>query len=345
MSYQHTLVSALDRLWIDEQGNLIRGHKTLQPVMKKSDWPTWLDDIPVVKEVYDFAMALRKRVPAIKFGVTSSSTTSILTTGCQFNTHVTGEGRTVNLHTYLELVVYLPGQKYVLGRIGFKDYGITEFRPAYGVMSRKIRNKKIRQWQDQHNMSMTGDLNRAVKIALTNLIPYTLMEESKETYDLFRGKVNEVGEEIASAYKELVNDCTKYNVVEKELRNLVRQGVSFVTPEFIKASQQISTAESEMIDNRMRPVKCYYITLREAHNAIRAEVVTFKGDVRVSVLWPSSPTHTSIEVTSVPMDDIPDDIRAKLAVMMSVSDGSYTPGIGYKVDSTTYWVERSGTEA
>jgi hypothetical protein len=44
------------------------------------------------------------------------------------------------------------------------------------------------------------------------------------------------------------------------------------------------------------------------------------------------------QVTTYKMDELPEDIAGKLAALSMVEDGHYVEGVGYRVDSTTFWV-------
>jgi hypothetical protein len=334
MAYSHTKTKDITPHSLTEDaGFVIKGWPSMSGQLKKMH-PHWVDDIPVNKNTYDFALALRRFMPKVKFGIQ-------LQTNDHLYTHLTSHGVADvgrNKVVFDELLVYIPGQRYVLGRIGFKDYGVNEYCPAYGVMSRKIRQKRVQKHHDKHNMNTSENLNRIVKSALATLVPYSIYEEGEQTWQGFKDSVKGVAEETSKEYRTLIQQCASFSVVEKEIRNLLRQGVSFITPEFIKASQELGEAETSLNETQMRKVRAYYVSLRDENGVLKADVVMHKSDIK-SAYWPST-TSIQAEFTTVTAEDLPDDLRAKLAVLMTVADGSYTPRIGQKIDDMTYWLEQ-----
>lgn len=296
-----------------------------------------LGQILVTQQVFHFAKALKRKMPWIEFGVTKEHA------GSQVDTSSRAAETGAVYRLFEEVMVYIPGQRYALGRIGYKDYGLTTNRFAYGVMSRKIRNRKVGLNYEQHYMSMSEDVNRAVKAAIPALIGYSLLECGRLTYDEFRTKVRGTVDEAAGDYRSLITACSRFEIMEKEIRNLIRQGASFITPEFIKASKEIAEAEANAAALSMRKVSCYYINIRQVGDVPTADILTYKGEVRNTLNLPSLMTNPALEQVALPVDDLSDDIRGKLAVLMSMSDQSYTPGIGYKEDDSAYWVEREMT--
>lgn len=334
MAYRHTKTKDLTPHFLTEDaGFVITGWPSMSGQLKTMH-PHWVDDIPVNRNTHDFALALRRFMPKVKFGIQLNTDDHLYTNLTSHGVADVGRNKVV----FDELLVYIPGQRYVLGRIGFKDYGVNEYCPAYGVMSRKIRQKRVQRHHDKHNMNTSENLNRIVKSALATLVPYSIYEEGEQTWQAFKDSVKGVAEETSREYRTLIQQCASFSVVEKEIRNLLRQGVSFITPEFIKASQELGEAETSLNETQMRKVRAYYVSLRDENGVLKADVVMHKSDIK-SAYWPSS-TSIQAEFTTVTAEDLPDDLRTKLAVLMTVADGSYTPRIGQKIDDMTYWLEQ-----
>lgn len=286
----------------------------------------WLDDIPVTKELYAFGTAVKKAMPWVRFGVIEDG---YLWCSTILNSNA--------FNIFAEVVVYDPAQRYVYGRIGHKDYGITETCVGYGVLSRNITNLKIRADSQRKHMGISSDLNRAVKSAAKYFVPFSITEIANISYDEFRDKVVGAIQEVVNDADKFVRRCADFKVLTAELTNLIKQNATFVTPEFKEAAAQFIAAQSEAQVTRTRNVGAYHITLTTTNDVQYAHIATMANDVkssRYAVLADNNGTTLKVE-------DIPYDIQSKLAVLMSVDDGSYMPEIGYKEDAESFWVERT----
>lgn len=296
--------------------------------------PHWLDGIPVIKQVHDFGLALKKVMPWIRFGVDTKGDSYI---SCSI-TWVPSASH----HAYQEVLVYHPGHRYVYGRIGHKDYGIKETCIGYGVMSRKIVNKKIKSDAERKHMGVSTDMDRAVKTAVKNFVPYSLHEAALVSYEWFRAKVMGTIQEAVNDADKFVRRCADSKVLTAELVNLIKQNATFVTPEFKEAAAHFIAAQNEAQVTRTRNVGAYHITLSTSNDVQYAHVAELASDVKTSVL----PKLADANGVTLKVEDLPDYIQAKLAVLMSVDDESYMPEIGYKEDAGSFWVEKTeGTNA
>lgn len=294
----------------------------------------WINNIPVTPKLYAFAKAVQREMPWVTFGFGSASTYANDYCARDF-IHV-GEGAKPQVH-FTELIAYVPGQRYALGRIGFRDYGVKETRYTYGVWSRKIVNKKIGSRHLMHKMSLSTDLARAVKAAVKYFVPYSAIEMAKLSYENFRSNFKSTISEARSSADKFIDACACRQVLVAELTNLIRQEVKFVTPQFTAAAAEYLSAAEEAQQINDRKVLAYYVTLGVTPSAPK-RTIAYVSEVNTNV---RDLSHVILNSTQeVLMDNLPEDIQAKLAVLMSIEDSSYVPGVGYREDENAYWLER-----
>lgn len=325
MSYEHKRVSQLNRqVSRDEAGNFcINGNACTD-----ASYPYWIDGVPVIKKLYDFATELRKQCPNYKFGAVSYHHSANVALGTASR-------------AFFRIAVYVDTCEYVLGQIGYDDFYIgndTKNTNTYMVYSRTIKNKKIHQNRDQHSMLLSVDMARGVKNAAKSLRIYTLREIANLSADDF-------GTNLRSNRNDTVQEAHKFvsrittNVMMTELRHLIRSGVEFVTPEFKDAAANFMAADEEAQKAKNTKYGGYFVVFTKTgpnRDVLQASVLTYAKGLDEYL----NPTPES--ETVMPAADLPDDIQAKIAVL-SMSAGSFVPGVGMSVSDTSYWIERATT--
>ena len=277
-----------------------------------------IDGLPVNRHLHDFAEALRKAMPGVKFGYDEGLRTSSLGLS--------------------ELWVYYPGQEYALGYIGHGDYALSGINTVYIVYSRKVTNGKIGDRHKQHRMLQTEKLETAVKNAKRALLPYTNQEVAERSMGQFAKNIREVVDEAESEARAYVNKCRDLDVLTRELRNLIGQGVQFVTPEFQAAATQFLTAEAEARDKKAHLQGAYFIRTYERFDGMYADVLTYDRKVKEVFDWSTKPSP--VESVTLKAEDIPEDVQMKIATLSMMDTDTYVPLVGFKASSTSFWVER-----
>lgn len=280
-----------------------------------------IDGVPVNRYMYDFAVALRKAMPGVKFGHHDDLR------GCS----------PLGMN---ELAVYYPGQEYALGYIGHGDYSLSGSNNVYIVYSRKVTNGKINPRHRQHYMLQTESLDRAVKNAKRALLPYTNPEVANLSMPEFGDSVRDVISEAEAEANAYIRECRDEAVLARELRNLISLGVQFVTPEFSAAAAQFLTAEAEARDKKAHLQGAYFVRMYERFDGMYADVLTYDRTVKDANRW-SSKRATPVDSVTLKAEDIPEDVQMKIATLSMMDVGTYVPLVGYKASSTTFWVERS----
>jgi len=281
----------------------------------------YVGEYPVLPSLFTLTSEIRKANSALKF--------------CS----VGGPSYWGDHRVFNRLCVYMDGHDYVLGEIGYGDYRIRNRSDGYSckfmVASRKIENEKVKGGYDQQHMALTESLKVAVKNACKFLVPHTLEEVARFSFDEFGGDLRKARGEIINNAREFVDNCRSYNVVKAELTNLIRLGVQFVTPEFKRAAEEMFKADSEAEEAKARRVGAYFVQFNEYVGVMRARILTFNenynnegymGDVCKSEQMIAS--------------ELPADMQAKIAMLSMVEEYVSIPGIGMKASATSFWIER-----
>lgn len=331
MSYDHVLVSSFVTPEVDESAGLVTytAPSNDRLIAERNRHGYWVEDangeltIPVTNKLMHFARAIKRAMPWVQFGV-------VVDYGMLRN-EVHDSGSWV----LSELYVYVPGQQYALGRIGYRDYGIRETIYAYGVYSRKIKIGKVNKHSDRYYTAISSDMNRAVKAATKSLIPYSVEECARKSFSEFRDNVIQEVSNASNEASKFISACRGASVLTAEITNLIRQNVEFVTPEFKAAAAHYLSAQQEAVAAQAKKTGGCYIRLFVKNNQQFADMAVLQekvGQYSGAVFTPGSGV--------IPVEEVPADVQSKLAVLMSMSNGAYAPGIGYRVDDSAFWVER-----
>lgn len=290
------------------------------------DWPWKLDGIPVRKEVYDLGNEMRRSFKGYCFHASRRCNNRIIQV--QFKDDVVKQA-------YADVQVYIEGSDYVVGRIGFgKKYGIREAdKSTYMIHSRKIENEKFAEHRDQYHMTFVTDLKKALKMALTKLTPYSPKEMADLSFHTFKHNLEGARGQVKDKLINMLSPLQGREVLLTEVRNLIAQGVSFTTPQFIEAAEQIVQAEREWEAVRHKPMHGYYVYVRMVGDEQWVDVIDAVDMQRRHGVHDC--THTSF-----PVSDLPEDIQGKIAVLAMAEVGQYMQGVGRHVSTKAFWIER-----
>lgn len=303
----------------------------------KADWACWVDGYPVTAHLQEYVEMLRKK---------GNRRFKFVPFQCKI---VDMPGTVAGQKVFQELWVYVDTCDFMLGKVGYGNYAVpirgrwgreeenTDAKPRYMVYSRKIQNKSVLDRHDQYNMIQSEKLDRIVGRAGAYLRPYTITEYAERGIEKFGNDVREFKNNVINEASSLLSKCTYTSVVETELRNLIKLGVQFVTPEFREAAAKYLELDAEAQGEKMRRVGAYYVRVYPSHvdhNVMRATVLTYNQDP--SKYSMQSPADES----DLLVDDLPGDIQTKLSMLSMVGPGTYIPRVGRKVASNRFWVER-----
>jgi hypothetical protein len=317
MSYKHVLTSTLKAPTDRDLHN--------DPAC--ADWPFKLDGIPVRREVYEVGTELRRSYHGFRFHATrgDNSTMQVLDT-----TNDTTK------RFYTDVTVYIEGSDYVVGVIGHgKRYGIKEVdKSVYMINSRKIQNEKFADHRDQYFMSFVNDHKKAVRLALSKLVPYSPKEMANISIYDFKQHIEGVRADVQRGVSSLVSPLSDRNILMREMRNLIAQNTMFVTEEFQRAAAGFIKAEEEWNEVRNKPVHGYYVYVRMVGDEQWVDIVEATDAQKYR-----SVDHCP--VTSTPVSDVPEDIQGKVAVLAMANIGQYMQGVGVRTTEKSFWLERT----
>jgi hypothetical protein len=315
MSLKHVLVSSLKA----------PTDRDLHNDPQSADWPFKLDGIPVRREVYDLGTELRRSYHGFRFHATRGDNSVVQVQS--------DEG--VVKKFYTDVTVYIEGSDYVVGVIGHgKKYGIKEVdKSVYMIQSRKINNEKFAPHRDQYWMSFVADHKKAVRLALSKLVPYSPKEMANITISDFKDHIEQVRNTVRSGVHGLISPLSDRNILMREMRNLIAQNTMFVTEEFQRAAAGFIKAEEEWNEVRNKPVHGYYVYVRMVGSEQWVDIVEATDAQK----------YHSVEhcpVTSMPVSDVPEDIQGKVAVLAMAQIGQYMQGVGVRTTEKSFWLER-----
>ena len=315
MSVKHVLVSKLKA----------PTDRDLHNDPQSADWPFKLDGIPVRREVYDLGTELRRSYHGFRFHATRGDNSVVQVQS--------DEG--VVKKFYTDVTVYIEGSDYVVGVIGHgKKYGIKEVdKSVYMIQSRKINNEKFAPHRDQYWMSFVADHKKAVRLALSKLVPYSPKEMANITISDFKDHIEQVRNTVRSGVHGLISPLSDRNILMREMRNLIAQNTMFVTEEFQRAAAGFIKAEEEWNEVRNKPVHGYYVYVRMVGSEQWVDIVEATDAQK----------YHSVEhcpVTSMPVSDVPEDIQGKVAVLSMGALGQYMQGVGVRTTEKSFWLER-----
>jgi hypothetical protein len=196
MSYKHVLTSTLKAPTDRDLHN--------DPAC--ADWPFKLDGIPVRREVYELGNELRRSYHGFRFHATRGDN-SIM--------QVVKDEDSTTKKFYTDVTVYIEGSDYVVGVIGHgKKYGIKEVdKSVYMIQSRKINNEKFAPHRDQYWMSFVADHKKAVRLALSKLVPYSPKEMADITISDFKDHIESVRNNVRSGVHGLISQMSDRNIL------------------------------------------------------------------------------------------------------------------------------------
>ena len=241
--------------------------------------------------------------------------------------------------------VYRESDSFPMGYISFKDTRdnkASDDDPKYLVYSPNIHNGKY-SYGDRMHMAQATTKEKAVKNAVTYLRALTVPQVVEITKDTCRRKAasqtddlrNDVRQKADSVLKDMFSTYKydKPNALQVELRYMVESGHEFVNKELGQQLKEIFTGFDEFKEARennsdsflfveayqsfgQNKFRCAPVDLRGyGDEAVKRELQTIRGE-----------------------DDLPEDIKGKLAVLGMVDVEHYVDGVGYRAAENVFYL-------
>jgi len=266
----------------------------------------WIGDIPVRKEMVAFFKAFKDKRYNIVPCVDKSSTVFW---------RRDAEGESIGIPIYDTLGITFPdATDFRSGNLIIENDG-TDIQ--YCVESKKIENEKYACTSDGYNIRQSKDMKKALKIAMTYLKPLGYDDVLGNCRDQLQRGIND----LRSPAREKLQDnlSIQRNDIAQEVAHMIACGYVPSTKAFKDAVDLIAQEGAEL--RRMQDYK-----------------------PRACFVWvkPNSLSYRFTDETQVTectsMDDVPEFVRNKLAVLQIAKNGDAITDVGIRVSDITYWV-------
>jgi|TARA_R110000824_G_scaffold380703_1_gene573184 hypothetical protein len=236
--------------------------------------------------------------------------------------------------------VYMPGEPYPMGYIGFGDYRVnTTGDDRFIVCSRKIENVRYTDYSAPYHMKMSSKLEPAVRNAKKFLSNYSPIEMAGVDTANVRNGINEVLGDLSRKATEDAKNIGLPNVdvfgervtLLNELRHLLNTDHEFVDARY---NAKLRTMFESMKE---------FAACNERINMNFVRVYQRLGDQTFDVVPVDEVNNWGCEVRQEVTrytDDLPEDIMGKVASLSLVADRSYVAGVGYRVNESMFYVVR-----
>jgi hypothetical protein len=267
----------------------------------------WIGDIPVRKEMVAFFKAFKDKRYNIVPCVDKSSTVFWKRDA---------EGESIGISIYDTISITFPdATDFRSGNLIIAHDGSGDMQ--YCVESKKIENEKYACTSDGYNIRQSKDLKKALKIAMTYLKPL--------------------------GYDDVLNNC----------RDKLSNGIENLrSPAREKLHERLSVQRSDMAQEVAHMIASGYVPSTKAFKDA-VDLITQEGaelrrmqdyKPRACFVWvkPNSLSYRFTDETQVTectsMDDVPEFVRNKLAVLQIAKNGDAITDVGIRVSDITYWV-------
>jgi hypothetical protein len=278
-----------------------------------------VDGVPVKPELANYCAEIRKLNRHVKFGV-----------GRRMKYDHRNK---VNLLE--ELYAYMDGHTYALMKIGFADYSLrSNDTRKYMVYARMIRNDKFKEDRENYYMATAESMVRALKNVKKYMRPYSPVECAEMSFDDVRSKFSSVGYGVQSMLTGARNSVVDSSHVRNELFHMLDVGYEFLSEDFRDKIAAWRQAYRENQEAQARALHTYYVNVRIHREEMVCDVIEVLDANKRSRLEATAP------VTTYKMEELPEHIAGNLAALSMVDNNHYVDGVGLRVDSTTFWVQK-----
>lgn len=230
---------------------------------------------------------------------------------------------------------------YVLGWVGYGDFRQGgDGTEMYVVHSRKIDNGKYADYNDQHYMKMSINLDAAVRNAKRYLRIYSPQELANINANEVARGLSEVKSDANDKLREAqskVIDVREYGTdrgsrLLVELRHLLTTNYEFRDPQFSYDLQAYFDAKDEHTRLSHRSVPMWFVRVYERFGRQAFDVVSIDKAENYSPDFGET-AHFNDET-------LPTEIMEKLSVLNILSDKQFVDDVGYRAGEGMFYVVR-----
>ena len=270
----------------------------------------------ISEEVQEFMAELRKGIRGIKFG------------------HYQGSS--------IKVSVYMEGQPYTMGYIGFFDHRQNPKKDVdhYVVYSHNIENGKYDQYSDQHYMAASINLSTAVKNAKKYLRSFTTAQLAYEEYVSIQDDHTDIDYNLRRDVRQAKEKIQDHNDFYNEMNNLIAVGHKFINAEFANCVQEYVTTRQDEKQSRKKAAVFVRHYERRDKNVFDVVEIPDVTTGRNKVLLMGTTTYSEEELPKHIMDGIsvlqilPEENKDR----RRGTRGTYVDGVGHKVGDNMYFV-------
>lgn len=241
---------------------------------------------------------------------------------------------------------YATGEPILLSTVLFKDPenpdedagAVTYERGAdvWVVSSRLINNGKYRQHSREAKTKKTNKLEKALKIAQDNILPYSYREiASIRVQDSYKihGHVEKWYDSAYEQARDIIRKIDR-SVLLKEVSALKAMGVQFQTPEFAEMADKALTLHDEYMGRKK--FKTLYHYVQELHDGTgRYAVATTENPEGSS--YPKAFEKDAVIYNT--FEEIPNHIGSMVAMLKMLGEGAVEiPEEGVRISKTQFVV-------
>lgn len=215
------------------------------------------------------------------------------------------------INTYRDLdLAYANLPTQVVGSIGFDG-------ESYSVTSRLIENARFSPWSNyDHHTKKSKHMNNVVKEAVKVLLPTQFKEVMYESVNMVNHHIRGIRDSSIHAMRGKLNSTN--NVLREELFHMVATGYTPKNQAFADAMKYVVESKEEFERNQNYDPERVFIW-------IKPDCVLYGKD-----------ENNTQEVKST--DDLPEDVRGKLFVLMVADKEKFIDDIGIKANDNKFWV-------
>ena len=317
-----------------EQTSSVKGRvERCNTVVTEGKWNITFQDVAVTEEMKNFLTEVQSAMPNLKFMPFDDNYVQVK---CLDEN---GAMQTKSYCLMTDWLAYYDDYPFNVGYISHNDHSAgrnSDAELTYGIYSRKINNVKYHSGRDQHHMVMTKDLNKAVKLAKTHLVPFTTQELAKLTYDGIQDKAHTVLHKAERAMRDAVDPLRNASIMIAEMMHLIKQGAQFATAEFKQVASELEAKVKAYKEQEQRQVNAYFVRIYNIGEDTYADLQE-ASNIRHNSLASRALTGNSF---THKMSELPEDIAHAVASLSILEKGQYVDGVGIKVDECHFWVQK-----
>ncbi len=299
----------------------------------ESDHPDLIlwNNFVILKPFATFLDNLKVKMRGIRFGYSSDN--------CAYATT-----SSIGKSFVGEFFVYVPGERYARGSVGFMNYRINKNHSfnidewEYMVRTPYIKNNKYHVSREQHNMLITSNPALALKKAAANLRAYTVDIVAKIESDTLRKGLRSSCNKVNSGWSEARDDLTRMQSFINELIGAYENGFRFVDPFLNDKLGKLKLATENLKEFNSKAAQFLFVQVRMVNGQQYVDMISVGFDKNDGYYYYSDAKVG--ETLTLQGEEVPQDIAAKIATLSILDKNTFVEGVGAKVYEDSYWVFR-----